>query len=68
MLKPRRSARGLDLGRVLGWVGLEWGEGSARVGALGRVRIGEVDGEFLGDWRGEGWGESCVCWSFEGED
>ena len=56
MLKPRRSARGLDVGQVLGWVGLEWGEESAekgsgeRVGGLGRVRIGEVDGEFLGDW------------------
>ena len=29
VLKPRRSARGLELGRVLGWVGLEWGGESA---------------------------------------
>ena len=50
VLNSRCSAKVLDLGLELGWVGLEWGEGSARVGALGRVRIGEVDGEFRGDW------------------
>ena len=64
VLKPRCSAKGLDLGLELGLVGLELGEGSAeklrgeRVGALGRergfggVRVGEgcVVGEFRGDW------------------
>ena len=59
--KPRCSAKGLDLDLELGLIGLEWGRGSEerfrgeRVGALGRVRVGEggVDGEFRGDWRGE---------------
>ena len=47
VLNPSCSAKGLDLGLELGWVGLEWGEGSLerrsgeRVGALGRVRMGE---------------------------
>ena len=67
----RCSANGLDLGLELGLIGLEWGEGSLekrsgeRVGAPGRVRMGEGggDGEFSGDWRGECWGESWVCWS-----
>ena len=81
MLNPRCSTKGVDLGLELGWVWLEWGEGSAeklrgeRVGALGRVRgfggvrVGEggVDGEFRGNWRGECWGESWVCWSWLGE-
>ena len=65
VLKPRCSAKGLDLGRELGLVGLEWGKGSLekrsgeRVGAPGRVRMGEdedeegEDEEFLGEWRGE---------------
>ena len=54
MLKPRCSAKGLDLGRELGLVGSEWGKGSLekrsgeRVGAPGRVRIGEEGGEFSG--------------------
>ena len=40
---------------VAGWDGsAEKGRGE-RVGAWGRVRMGEgdEDGEFLGDWRGE---------------
>ena len=51
VLKPRCSAKGLDLGRELGLVGLEWGKDSfekrsgERVGAPGRERVG--------DWRGE---------------
>ena len=54
---PRWSAKGLDLG--LGWeftgaaevLAERWrGE---RVGALGRVGEGVVDGEFRGDWRGD---------------
>ena len=55
--KPRWSAKGLDLGLELGWT--RAGDGSAerlrgeRVGALGRVGEGVVDGEFRGDWRGE---------------
>ena len=59
----------MDLGLELGLIGLEWGEGSLekrsgeRVGAPGRVRMGEGggDGDFSGDWRGECWGESWVC-------
>ena len=54
----------MDLGLELGLIGSEWGEGSLenrsgeRVGAPGRVRMGEGggDGEFSGDWRGECWG------------
>ena len=52
--KSRCSANGLDLGRELGLVGSEWGKGSLekrsgeRVGAPGRVRIGEEGGEFSG--------------------
>ena len=65
----------MDLGLELGLIGSEWGEGSLekrsgeRVGAPGRVRMGEGggDGEFSGDWRGERWGESWVCWSWVGE-
>ena len=51
VLKPRCSAKGLDLGRELGLVGLEWGKDSfekrsgERVGAPGRVRIGEEGGD-----------------------
>ena len=56
---PSWSAKGLDLGLELGSTGV--GEVSAerlrgeRVGALGRVGMGEgvEDGELLGDWRGE---------------
>ena len=63
------------LGLELGLIGSEWGEGSLenrsgeRVGAPGRVRMGEGggDGEFSGDWRGECWGESWVYWSWVGE-
>ena len=43
---PRCSAKGLDLGLELGLRG-------ERVGALGRVGEGVVDGEFRGDWRGD---------------
>ena len=54
---PRCSAKGLDLG-------LEWGFTRAvevlaerwrgeRVGALGRVGEGVVDGEPRGDWLGD---------------
>ena len=55
--KPRWSAKGLDLGLELGLTRV--GDVSAerlrgeRVGALGRVGEGVVDGEFRGDWRGE---------------
>ena len=57
--KPRWSAKGLDLGLELGLT--RAGEVAAerlrgeRVGALGRVGMGEgvEDGELLGDWRGE---------------
>ena len=55
--KPRWSAKGLDLGLELGLV--RAGDVSAerlrgeRVGALGRVGEGDVDGEFRGDWRGD---------------
>ena len=54
---PRWSAKGLDLGLELG--STKVGEVSAeglrgeRVGALGRVGEGDVDGEFRGDWRGD---------------
>ena len=65
--KPRCSAIGLDLGLESGLVGLGW-DGPAerlsggRVGALGGVRVGELneDERFRGDWRGDCWGESCV--------
>ena len=54
---PRWSAKGLDLGLELGLtraddVSAERLRGE-RVGALGRVGEGVVDGEFRGDWRGE---------------
>ena len=44
MLKPRCSARGLDLGLALGWVGLERRSGE-RVGASGREIMGEDEDE-----------------------
>ena len=55
--KPRWSAKGLDLGLESGLT--RAGDVSAerlrgeRVGALGRVGEGVVDGECLGDWRGD---------------
>ena len=55
--KPRWSAKGLDLGLELGLT--RAGDVSAerlrgeRVGALGLVGEGVVDGEFRGDWRGD---------------
>ena len=60
VLKPRCSAKGLDLGPELGLVELGWGGpaerlSGERVGALGGVRAGELseDGELRGDWRGD---------------
>ena len=54
---PRWSAKGLDLGLELGFVGSVRDESEGlrgeRVGALGRVGEGVVDGEFRGDWRGD---------------
>ena len=59
--------RGLELGSTgLGEVSAERLRGE-RVGALGRVGEGVVDGEFRGDWRGDCWGESWFCWSWVGE-
>ena len=54
--KARWSAKGLDLGLELGLT--RAGDVSERlrgerVGALGRVGEGVVDGDFRGDWRGE---------------
>ena len=48
-------------GEQVGALGLVRGFGGVRVGE------GGVDREFRGDWRGESWGESWVCWSWLGE-
>ena len=54
---PRWSAKGLDLGLELGFVGSGHDESERlrgeRVGALGRMGEGVVEGEFRGDWRGD---------------
>ena len=55
--KPRWSAKGLDLGLEVGFVGSGRDESERRrgerVGALGRVGEGVEDGELRGDWRGD---------------
>ena len=54
VLNPRCSAKGFDLGLELGsgWDGPAEKWRGKRVGALGRVRMGEggVEGVFRGDW------------------